>query len=358
MNDDNLNTTKKTLADTKWALDWSPENNITPDKVSINANKKYKFICNVCQNKYEKTPKNLNDTRTINPGCNCCSPTSDQLCTRPECISCFNKSFASHEKAKYWSSLNICTPRDVCIGANKIYKFNCSICKHEILKELKSIKRGEWCPYCAVASCKLCSDDNCEHCFQRSFASHSKSVYWSDNNDKTPREVFKNSGVKYKFICGVCDHEFVSTLKNINRGNNWCPYCYTQSETIIYDFLKQSYANLIKEFKNPTLKFKQELRFDFCIPEHKIIIELDGNQHFRQCGKKIMLIDVQNRDKYKQEWANKNNYSTIRLIQNDVWFNKYDWKTELINNINKINSEKKIQNIYMCKNNEYHYFTI
>ena len=37
---------------------------------------------------------------------------------------------------------------------------------------------------------------------------------------------------------------------------------------------------------------------------------------------------------------------------------KYDWLNELTNNIDKITQEKIVQNIYMCKNNEYKDFDI
>jgi hypothetical protein len=51
--------------------------------------------------------------------------------------------------------------------------------------------------------------------------------------------------------------------------------------------------------------------------------------------------------------ANNNNYSVIRILQEDVYNDKYDRSFELNQNIQKIIKEKKIQNIYMCKNNEY-----
>jgi hypothetical protein len=58
-------------------------------------------------------------------------------------------------------------------------------------------------------------------------------------------------------------------------------------------------------------------------------------------------------DKYKMKCANDNNYSIIRILQEDVFYDKYDWMEELIQNIEKIKNEEIIQNIYMCKNNEY-----
>jgi len=38
--------------------------------------------------------------------------------------------------------------------------------------------------------------------------------------------------------------------------------------------------------------------------------------------------------------------------------NKYDWLKELCENIELITKENRVQNIYMCKNNEYKDFDI
>jgi very-short-patch-repair endonuclease len=51
--------------------------------------------------------------------------------------------------------------------------------------------------------------------------------------------------------------------------------------------------------------------------------------------------------------ANDNGYSVIRILQKDVYFNKYNLLNELCENIEKNSNEKRVQNIYMCKNNEY-----
>jgi hypothetical protein len=54
--------------------------------------------------------------------------------------------------------------------------------------------------------------------------------------------------------------------------------------------------------------------------------------------------------------ANKNGYSIIRILQKDIWHNKYNWFKELCDNINKIKNDNIVQNIYMCKKNEYKNF--
>ena len=51
-------------------------------------------------------------------------------------------------------------------------------------------------------------------------------------------------------------------------------------------------------------------------------------------------------------------FSIIRILQEDVFKDKYDWLKELCDNIEKITNENRVQNIYMCKNNEYKDFDI
>ena len=51
--------------------------------------------------------------------------------------------------------------------------------------------------------------------------------------------------------------------------------------------------------------------------------------------------------------ANENGFSIIRIIQEDIFNNKYDWLREIINNVELISNENSIQNIFMCKNDEY-----
>jgi very-short-patch-repair endonuclease len=56
--------------------------------------------------------------------------------------------------------------------------------------------------------------------------------------------------------------------------------------------------------------------------------------------------------------ANDNGFSIIRILQKDVYKNKYDWLNEIVDNIEKIINENEVQNIYMCKNNEYKDFEV
>jgi predicted house-cleaning noncanonical NTP pyrophosphatase (MazG superfamily) len=62
------------------------------------------------------------------------------------------------------------------------------------------------------------------------------------------------------------------------------------------------------------------------------------------------------RDKYKEDCANNNEYSIIRILQDDVYNDRFEWLNELDENIQKIINDKQIQNIYICKMNEYNLF--
>jgi len=64
---------------------------------------------------------------------------------------------------------------------------------------------------------------------------------------------------------------------------------------------------------------KKHLPFDFCIQEHKIIIELDGRQHFKQVSNWCSPEEQFENDKFKEDCANNNGYSVIRLLQHDVF---------------------------------------
>ena len=51
--------------------------------------------------------------------------------------------------------------------------------------------------------------------------------------------------------------------------------------------------------------------------------------------------------------ANSNGYSVIRILQIDIYYNKYDWVKKIIDTIELIKKDDKVQNLYLSKSNEY-----
>ena len=332
------------------AIFWSDRNEKKPDEVSLNSHKKFWFDCE-CGHTFESSLLNINQGNNWCPYCY-----NRKLCGN--CDKCNEKSFASHPKSICWSYENELNPRQLFKNADRRkFKFNCE-CGHKLEMVLKQISsQGHWCSYCSHQ--KLCENNDCEMCFNNSFASVQRSKYLNDKNTN-PRSLFKSTNKKFKFDCDVCNKVFETQLSDITKGV-WCSFCVNKTEQILFDKLKEKYETLERQFKAEwckNLKSNRYLPFDFIIEERRIIIELDGKQHFEQIGNWMSPIETQKNDLYKMKCANENGFSVIRILQKDVYYNKYNWLNELTNNIEKIVNEDRVQNIYMCKNNEYKDFVM
>jgi len=117
----------------------------------------------------------------------------------------FERSFASHPKAKYWSKLNTFNPNVVHQGANIVAWFECINCNHHFKKPLYEVKRGGWCPYCSGGkTTKLCEDNDCLYCYNKSFKSVPNSKYLLDDTINT-RSITKNNTVKMELNAMYAD---------------------------------------------------------------------------------------------------------------------------------------------------------
>lgn len=111
----------------------------------------------------------------------------------------YEKSFATHPKAEFWSKKNEALPQHVARCTHTKYLFDCDKCDHEFSIALhKIVNMNRWCAYCSNQ--KLCDDPDCKTCFEKSFASQPSAIYWSNKNSETPREVFKVSGKNIIFV--------------------------------------------------------------------------------------------------------------------------------------------------------------
>lgn len=101
---------------------WSKKNKESPRMVSLNANKKYLFDCFNCGHEFSKELGFVTRGRW----CPYCCYTTQKLCDNEDCKHCFNNSFASNPKSKYWSDKNIdeegkfISPRSVIKGSTNI----------------------------------------------------------------------------------------------------------------------------------------------------------------------------------------------------------------------------------------------
>lgn len=288
---------------------WSSKNNLKPNEVALNSHKKFWFDCH-CGHQFESSLLNINQANNWCPYC--CNPPK-KLC---DCSICFNKSFASHPKSICWLDENEINPSKVfrCADRRK-FKFKCDKCEHIFVMNLKDIViKGHWCSYCSHQ--KLCDNENCDMCFNNSFASVERSKYLNDNIN--PRTLFKRTNKKYKFNCDVCNKIFVSPLSAVTNGV-WCSFCVNKTELILYNKLIEYYSTLKRQYKVDWCKNIKHLPFDFVIEEGKVIIELDGKQHFEKIGNWLSPEKTRKNDIFKMKCANENGFSVIRILQKDVF---------------------------------------
>ena len=308
----------KSFASQPMASQWSNKNEITARMACKGSERKFWFDCTTCNHSFQTV------LYTIKKNNHCPYCTHQKLCEE-DCKFCFENSCASHIISEAWSTKNELYPRQVFLQSNKKMIFNCLECSHEYITTIISYyNRGGSCAYCSNQ--KLC-DKDCETCFTKSFASHPKVNCWSSKNAKQPREIFKGSEQRGIFNCDKCNSEFDAKIYNVLTGY-WCPYCKNKSEAKMLEFLSSQYPNCKKQLRFDWCRFSKSnsiMPFDFGI--NKVLIELDGEQHFIQISNWDTPENVQAKDKEKIQKCMEQGYSIIHISQLDVWYDTYDWKT-------------------------------
>jgi hypothetical protein len=167
-------------------------------------------------------------------------------------------------------------------------------------------------------------------------------------------------------ICRKCNNDFTISPNNYLRGKG-CPCCKKKTELKFYTQLVQLYPEIIWNFQVDWCRNPKDCNgkhnyfpYDFCIANLKIIIELDGVQHLRSekfFDRKLSYDERHERDIYKEKCANDNGYHTIRILQEDVLYEKNAWIENVQREIEYIgNNQEDIHHRYICDNHEYDMF--
>src|ERR1700722_18032218 len=174
------------------------------------------------------------------------------LCNDLDCEICFNKSFASIPFSTNLKNDDI-DPRYILKNSNKFECFVCDNCGHDFDMAINRISKGIRCPFCSNSPKYLCFDDDCQLCFNKSFASI---LYNNNLKDKNvdPRHIFKNSNKKYEFVCDKCDHYFIMRICDIAKDRR-CPFCanlklcFDDDCQLCFDksFASNPYSNNLKD---------------------------------------------------------------------------------------------------------------
>ena len=93
------------------------------------------------------------------------------------------------------------------------------------------------------------------------------------------------------------------------------------------------------------------LPFDFCTPSLKVIVEMDGEQHFKQVSNWQTPEETLQRDIFKMRKADEEGYKVIRITQEDVFWKGEKWLDE--NLLPEIRSENRVSVFIATKTDLY-----
>lgn len=138
--------------------------------------------------------------------------------------------------------------------------------------------------------------------------------------------VYEKVMGKVEIICPK--HGIFLQTANNHLGGAGCKSCYeSKGEKAIKEFLENTSIKYIAQHSFDGCKHKNKLSFDFFLPNHNLLIEYDGEQHFKQIkyfGGKKRFQQSQINDNIKNEFAKHNNINLLRI------------KFDEFNNINNI----------------------
>ena len=179
---------------------------------------------------------------------------------------------------------------------------------------------------------KHISGDGCPECGLQLL-----SIYRTKTTDEFVAEAILVHGYKYNYgeaeykhakepIQILCHHHgyFYQTPDNHLQGYD-CPEC-SRNETdskgvkLISKILQDFDIEFEREARFPTCKDILQLPFDFYLAAHNILIEFDGEQHFKPIhhwGGMKAFEGLQKRDNIKNLWAKKNSIKLFRVRFDD-----------------------------------------
>jgi hypothetical protein len=304
------------------AKQWHPEKNGSklPSDYSYGSNELIRWLCpNKCPNGcIHEWDASVSNRCRLDSGCPYCS---GRLCCE------YNSIVKTHPHvAEQWHPRNCNSASNYSNGSNMVASWLCpKICLFGCMHEWDAVissrcRLGAGCPYCDNQKC-------CLH----------TSIIWTHpiiaqewhptKNIKNPKTVRYGSDYKAWWKCKY-EHEWFARIANRCSHNSGCPTCKHKTARKLFDYIKSLYPDAIAEYKADWCKnphTNRHLPFDIFIPSLKVIIELDGAQHFRQISNWGTPAYTQLKDVYKMHLANQNSIRVIRLLQEEVYAQSLEW---------------------------------
>ena len=135
---------------------------------------------------------------------------------------------------------------------------------------------------------------------------------------QSKKEEYENTSSLLLIKCPK-GHIYKCSLDNFHGKGHRCPICNenpSKGEKKIESFLSENDVKFVKQKTFKDCKYINVLRFDFYLPEHNLIIEFDGRQHYNPVdffGGKEGFEEGQIRDNIKNQYCKDNDIKLIRI---------------------------------------------
>lgn len=128
--------------------------------------------------------------------------------------------------------------------------------------------------------------------------------------------IYLRKDIKVGILCSK--HGIFEQTPHDHLQGCGCPKCsLSKGEIRIEQFLKDNNIDYLSQHSFSDLKSKSSLKFDFCLPDYNILIEYDGEQHFKYNAffhRSDKSFDYQKeKDCLKEQYCKKNNIKLIRI---------------------------------------------
>ena len=216
-------------------------------------------------------------------------------------------------KNKYdYSQINFNKNKDKVIISCKLHGF--------FTQQVNLHLKGHGCPTCAL-------EDNSSKKRKdiKTFLNEAELVH-GDIYDYS-KVKYQNTNTKVNIVCNL-HGSFLQAPKMHLRGNG-CPRCKNKNEGRIAIYLDKKFI-IHRQFRI------ENKYFDFFLPKYNLILERDGQQHYRTnsfqtfyniSGKEYLKRQVKN-DKFKTKLAKKEGYKIARI---PYWLTKKEEEIEIDN---------------------------
>ena len=190
-------------------------------------------------------------------------------------------------------------------GANIKLKIICPA--HGIFEQTpsKHLNRKHGCPICSG-----------QYMDTNLFVQKARKVH-GDKYDYSNTNYF-NTNTKVKIICPI--HGTFEQIPSDHLQSKGCPRCKSsKGEAEIRNYLKEQNIIFEEQKKFKDCKDERQLPYDFYVPEKRMLIEYQGNQHYYNSFRKELhdWHRYKHHDWLKRKYAKGNNYQLLTISYKD-----------------------------------------